>query len=281
MALVVSSPGRPWYRRRLFVFGAPLVVVLATLFIVFVWAGRGAKEVSVDDALARYRSSQPTEVTVRSGARFEPRPGVYEYRASGREKLSLLNTTQQWGPKMFGTVTADGKGCWSFSALFNSHHDQQWQYCARGDTLYEQGGVTNQKFDFGAFSAKDKSVFTCPTPGVVLRAGEKRGMSAPILCKGHGDGTNANTTSKGTITFVGIEHVTVAGDTVETYHVRSGRTVGGDQEGTDEMDSWFATRDAMLVKFTRHLRVTSPSPVGHVTYREDGSFTLVSQSPRR
>jgi hypothetical protein len=182
---------------------------------------------------------------------------------------------------MFGTVTSDGKGCWSFSALFNTHHDQQWRYCARGDTLYEEGGVTNQKFDFGAFSAKDRSVFTCPTPGVVLRAGETPGTSAPIVCNGHGDGTNSNTTSKGTIEFVGVERVTVGADAIETYHVRSVRRVSGDQKGTDEMDTWFATRDAMLVKFSRQLRVTSPSPVGHVTYREDGSCTLVSQSPRR
>jgi hypothetical protein len=37
----------------------------------------------------------------------------------------------------------------------------------------------------------------------------------------------------------------------------------------------------MLVKGTRSVEVRSPSPIGTVTYTEEGSFALTSLEPRR
>jgi hypothetical protein len=243
------------------------------------WFQRGAHEVSVGDALRRYHAAAAH--TVPADARFEPQPGVYQYRGDGVDRISVLGTTQRWGSEVRGIVTNDGGGCWTFEALFNSLHSQSWRYCVRDGALYEHGGESVQEFDFGTWSAKDHSTFTCSQPGVVLRARERVGASYPLRCEGHSEQNDTDTVSSGTMTLVGRETIDVGGEPLETFHVRSARTVSRDQHGTERSDNWFSVKTGLLVKMTRDIQVSSKTFIGDVRYHEQGTIELLSTTPTR
>jgi hypothetical protein len=256
------------------------VVVLAvaggaTAFAV-AWRDRGAKEASVEDALARFRAGGESG----GAAALRPAAGVYTYGGSGRERLSVLGTSQRWGASLPATVTHDGE-CWRLRVDFSTNHWQDWRYCPDRGVLREAGGTTSQRFDFVAFTADDVNVFTCEPPNDVVRGDAEPGDSWAQRCEGRSTTRGTHAVSSGTTTFVGIEEIDVGGERVPAFRYRAERTLSGDQAGTDTSETWFSLRDGMVLRQTRSVHVESPSPLGTVTYTEDGSFTLTSLTPRR
>jgi hypothetical protein len=272
-----GSPPRRAHGRRWFVIGAVVLVALggAGAFVV-AWNGRGAEEASVDDALRRFREGDD-----RGGAgTLRPAAGVYTYAGSGSERLSVLGTSQRWGATLPATVTHDD-GCWRLRVDFSTNHWQDWHYCPDGPVLREAGGTTSQRFDFVAFTADDVNVFTCEPPNDVVRVDAAPGESWPQRCDGRSTSRGTTAVSSGTTTFVGVDDVEIGGEPVAAYRYRAHRTLTGDQSGTDESETWFAVRDGMPLRQTRSVHVESPSPLGTVTYTEEGTFTLTSLAPQR
>jgi hypothetical protein len=255
-----------------------LIAVGATWFGVS-WMRRGAHEVSVDDALQRFRETPGHDVVGTDG--LQPAAGVYTYEGRGSESLSVLGTKQQWGDTIPATVVHGPDGCWTLTVDFNTHHSQSWRYCAQDDSLVERGGKTSQTFDFVAFSATDVNTFTCAPPAVVLRDGAQRGTPTAVECEGRSAERGTVVASTGTNTYVGREELMIGSAHVAAYHVRSEREMSGDQEGTDRSDAWYAVRGGMLLRLERDIEVRSPSPVGTVTYTERGRIELTSLTARR
>jgi hypothetical protein len=279
MAIALRPP-RAGHRHRA-LLGACVLTLLVSggAWTAVRWSHRGAKAVSVSEAVNRFRAG--ANGTSDAGGALIPAAGVYTYAGSGTERLSFLNTKQAWGSTMPATVTRAAGDCWVLKVDFSTHHSQDWRYCARGGRLLETGGTTKQTFAFVAFSVSETDFFRCTTPGAVIRPGADSGTSAPITCLGRSKTRSGVATSKGTLTFLGRTPVRVGSALIDAYHVRSARTLSGAQRGTERSDSWFATRDGMLLKFGRSIDVRSPSPIGDVRYRENGSFVLTSTSPQR
>jgi hypothetical protein len=91
------------------------------------------------------------------------------------------------------------------------------------------------------------------------------------------DGT---ATSSGSWRYVGPESVTIGGEVVDAWHIRQERTISGAQDGIQATDAWFRD-DGLLLRSERDIEVTSPSPIGDVTYTESGSVELTGLEPRR
>ncbi|GIU88187.1 MAG: hypothetical protein KatS3mg009_2702 [Acidimicrobiia bacterium] len=274
-----SVPGRPWYRRPRRVGALVAAALLAGAAVAFAlaWRGRGAEEADVGEAVEEYRRHR--EEGDASGGFLLPAAGVYAYAAQGTERLSFLDTRQEWGATLPATVT-HAAGCFTLRIDYSTHHWQEWDLCPRGARLEETGGRTFQRFDFVAFEESVLVELTCSPPGVTIDTTAEPGDSWTQTCRGvTGDGTE--TVSSGPNTFVGVETVRVGALEVETYRYRADRTIGGDREGRERFETWYSTRDGMLVKGTRSVEVRSPSPIGTVTYTEEGSFALTSLEPRR
>lgn len=272
---------RPWYRRtRVVVAVAIGVVALAGCgaVLAFLFAGRGAEEVPVDEAVREFREGDGGEGP--AAAEFSPAAGVYAFDADGSGQLSLLATAQPWGATVPATVTRDGR-CWTLHVDYSTNHTQGWDFCPEGPVLTELGGRTFQRYDFVAFTVDDETVFTCDPPGEVLRAEAKAGESWAQSCAGGSTSRDSQTVSAGTNTFVGEEDVVVGAEEVATYHYRQQRTISGDQDGRETTDIWFAQADALIVKMQRDVDVKSPSPIGDVHYVEQGTLVLQSLSPQR
>lgn len=269
----------PSHRRRWPWIVGVVVVLLGLIggLVAWSWGGRGAHQASVDDAISRFRRADDTG----SGGFLQPTPGVYTYRGTGTERLSVLGAEQHWGPRVPVTVSATSPECWRLRIEYSNHHRQEFDYCARDATLLETGGRTAQRFDFKTFKVDDLSEFTCDPPGVAIRVHATRGASWKQSCNGASAQQHTRVTSAGTNRFLGLRHLTVAGHTIDAYAYRQDRTLTGDQTGTEHNELWFAVGSGLLVRYVRDTRVDSPSPLGTVTYTERGILTLATVVPRR
>jgi hypothetical protein len=274
-----TTPDAPIRRRRWpWVVGAlVLVLALAGGALAWIWGGKGADQASVGDALTRFRAAQ-----ARGDANpLQPAAGVYRYRGTGTESLSVLGARQSWGPVIPVTVTTTGPGCWTVRIDYSTNHRQELDYCERGTRLLELGGRTRQKFDFGAFAADDTQAFVCDPPGVAVQVAAQPGDSWKQSCTGGSTTQNTRVVSAGPNTFLGVRTLRIAGKPVEAYVYRTDRTLSGDQSGREHDEMWFAVETGLLVRYRRDSKVRSPSPVGDVTYRETGTMTATTLTPRR
>ena len=254
-----------------------LVLVGAGAAFAIAWSHRGAKQASLSDAIAQFRRQGQG-----GGAGFlRPAVGVYTYRGRGTEQLSVLGTSQHWGPELPGTVSHTTDGCWTFRIEYSTHHRQDWDYCPHGTKLQETGGRTLQSFSFVATTLEDLEVFTCDPPADAIRTEAKPGEHWGQACEGHSSSRGTSVSSRGTNTFVGLANVRVEGTAIPTYHSRIVRHLSGSQHGIEKMDMWFSTRDGIPLRVARDIHVDTPSPIGAVKYTERGSFVLTSLEPRR
>ena len=275
-----SETRRPWYRRRLTRVLAALGVLLVAggAFAAYRWSQRGAGEASAKEAIARYRR----EAGANPDAGFlRPAAGVYAYQAKGTERISILGTSQQWGPRMPATVVHEAGDCWTLRIDYNTNHWQEQRYCPSGRRLLDLGERIFQSFDFGVAHVSDTNVITCNPPGEAIRVDAQPGDTWRQSCTGRSAGGDTKVTSSGTNTFVGIEQLRIEGETVPALHYRQRRTLSGDQKGREDTHIWFGVLDGMVLRSTHDTRVTSPSPVGDVDYVEQGEFQLTSRKPRR
>ncbi len=267
---------RRWWRRPGVLVALAVVVVAAGAFAI-AWSTRGAEEASVEEAVHELDGTGGTD----SGF-LRPAGGVYVYEGSGTEQLSLLATGQQWGPQLPASVVpAKDRKCWVFKIEYSTNHRQWTTYCPRGRVLEEQGGRTFQSFDFVVSQVEDDNRFVCEPPGDAIRVDAAPGATWSQSCRGRSEQRGTEVTSSGTNTFVGIETVDVDGRSVRAYRYHGERTLTGDQTGREAVETWYRVRDGLPLRVTRDVVVESPSPIGTVTYTEQGTYSLTSLTPRR
>ena len=255
-----------------------VVVLVGVAVFVVLWRRSGAHQVSTNEARRRFEqqsSTQPAQPSV-----MRPPAGVYVYRGSGSEHLSLPPKTQKQGPQMPGTVTQSANGCWTFRIDYSSQHWQTWNYCPRDGGLVEAGGQTFERWDFVFVKYDSTSTFTCSS-SVTIRAHMQPGDSWQQSCRGTSTGVKGVGLTSGPYTFVGPEVLTIGGKRVPAYHFRQLRTLSGSQTGSQRTDQWFAQSDGLPLRNVREQTVRTHTVVGSSTYTERGSFELTSLVPQR
>ena len=115
-------------RRRRWLWAAGGVAAgLVVIVGLTLWLTRGgAQPVTIEQAKRRLPPGLPVAP---GGGR--PAPGVYAYRGSGSERLSLPPLSQAEGPTIPGTVQLLADGCWTFRIDYSTNHWQTWTYCRR------------------------------------------------------------------------------------------------------------------------------------------------------
>ena len=267
-------------RRRYIVLGVVAVLLVAVATFVVLWRRSGAHQVSTREARRRFEqsssSTQPPNAAV-----LRPAAGVYLYRGSGTEHLSLPPKSQQQGPEMPATVTHRSDGCWTFRIDYSSQHWQTWIYCPRRGGLVELGGQTFERWDFVFTKYDSTSSFTCSPPSITIRAVMHAGDHWQQACRGKSSGTKGEAVTAGPYTFVGDENVTVGATSVPAYHFRQVRTLTGSQTGTQRADVWFSRANGLPLRNERAVTVHTDTIIGSSTYTEHGEFHLTSLQPER
>jgi hypothetical protein len=257
--------------------GAAVVVLIGTAVVLFAVRERpGAKPVG--EAVEEFRA---TTVPEGSGRGVGPTPGVYRADGEGSASLSLPPTSQRDGAPMPVTVETIDEGCWRVRIDYNEAHWQNWNYCIEGDVVIERGGATHQRWDFGPLTVENLSEFTCDPPPVVVDPDAGEGTSWQHSCTGFNSEIAGTTDSRGPHTFVGREQLVVGGDLVVARRYRHERAVSGAQQGRTTFDVWFEVESHLPVRMERQIRLDSDSPVGAITYTEEGWWQLAALNPER
>lgn len=277
-----DSDAKPRHHRRwpwvVGIVAAIVVIPLIVLGVLYVNRERpGAKP--LDEAVESYREG----VTSTSSTPDQDRPtaGVYSAMGTGHAALSFPPLSQEDGDVLPVTVQNDADGCWVVRLDYNQAHWQTWNYCP-GDTagsVVEKGGQTHQRWDLGATKIENTSTFVCTPPAVTVMPDAEPGTTWDASCEGTNTQVADTTISAGPYTFVGEEQLTIGGETVSAQHYNRSRTMSGAQTGEESSDVWFAVGTGLPVRSERSLRIESSSPVGAITYTEDGSWQLTSLQP--
>jgi hypothetical protein len=265
--------------KRVILIAVGSLLVGAVVFVVL-WRRSGAHEMSTDEARRRFAQSS-SSTQARDASVLRPPAGVYVYRGTGTEHLSVPPKSQGQGPRMPATVTHRSDGCWTFRIDFSSQHWQTWIYCPRVGGLVELGGQTFERWDFVFTKYDSTSRFSCNPPSVVIRAAMRPGDHWEQSCRGTSSGTKGDAVTSGRYTFVGDEVVVVGGRDVPAHHFRQLRTLSGSQTGTQTTDYWFATENGLPLRNRRTVTVHTDTAIGESTYTERGNFVLTSLRPEQ
>ncbi|HEY5386078.1 MAG TPA: MFS transporter [Acidimicrobiales bacterium] len=251
--------------------------------VVVLVAGAGAAVIWLTPSRARPVALREAESRLGhsgtgSGGAARPAPGVYEYRGSGTESLSLPPLSQAEGPSMPGTVTLRGSNCWVFRIDYSTHHWETWEYCLRGGDLWEAGGQSWQLWSIGPFNFNNLSSFTCAR-SMVLPARATTSGRWMARCTGTNTAVKGATVSTGPYTFKGLATLSVGGRRIPAAHFLRLRTDSGAQHGTERSDVWFSRSTGLPLRLQQTIQVTSSTPFGTSTYRQVGVLSLVSMTP--
>jgi len=254
-----------------------LALIAGAVLFGIAWSHRGAHEASIDKAIKNFREHHGASTP----GLLRPLSGVYTFVGTGTEHLSLLSTSQHWGPRIPVTVTQENDGCWTFRVDYSTNHWQSTRYCPKGTVLRETGEETYQSFDFVALSVSDLNDVTCNPPIDRLRIAAKPGATWQVACEGRSKSRGTRFHARGSDSFVGVEQVRVGRELVPAYRYHVDRALTGSQSGYERYDIWYSVLDGLPIRTTRSVRVKSPSPIGTVTYKESGEYVISSLTPQR
>lgn len=256
------------------------LLVLATLGIIFVLVsvvltleGR-ARPVSVGQAVNRYHSDRS------ANPGNHPPPGVYTYRGTGTDSLSLPPLSQAEGPTLPGTVEVQGRGCWSFRIDYSTKHWQSWTYCTRHAGLVQTGRVVWQSWMFGPVAETNLSTLRCSVPALTIPLAPIVGKVWPARCTGTSTQIPGTVVTVGATRFLGQPTLTIAGRNVRSVHIEVQWRLNGPQVGTERDDLWYDSQTGLPLENRRSIHVRTATPLGSSIYTENGQFVLRSLTPK-
>jgi hypothetical protein len=258
--------------------GGVVIVSAATLIALFVvHEDPGARPMG--EAVEEFRESGPATPERTAGRR--PPAGVYAAFGEGREELSFPPLSQHDGDVMPISVIHTSDTCWSFIIDFNAAHRQSWDYCSdeQTGTIAERGGQTDQRWDLGAATISTSTTFVCDPPALVLAVDATADQTWDHSCEGTNTEVPGTTRSAGSYRFVGVEHLEIDGVDVSAHHYSQVRELSGAQTGEQTTEVWIEVETGLPLRAERTVRVDSSSPVGDITYTEEGWWQLQSRVP--
>ncbi len=255
--------------------GLVLLAIVGTL--AYLWSNDGPQQLSASTAVQRFRAENHGAASAGPG----PTQGIYLYRGSGTESLSVPPKSQGEGPEIPGTVTNRPGGCFDFRLDFSDAHWQSWRYCIGSDGLTTTSKSGYYRWDFVVFSASDTSTYTCDPAILTVPAAMTVGGSHPVTCTGSNDSLSTGPVHmKGTSTVVATKTLRVAGTDIPAVRIREAVAFTGGQTGSNDADTWFSTTTGLPLEGTWSTVVSTPSPFGTSTMRAQGQFTLTTSTPR-
>jgi hypothetical protein len=196
--------------------------------------------------------------------------GVYVYATDGFEKTdALTGVMHRYPPRSTIAVTKDACGVRMRWDVLEGR-STTWTYCLTRDGWE----VASQDERHTFFGRTERTTYTCPsTP--FRPAGDAAGKTFEVACE------TSSARERGTGLVVRRETVRVAGEAVETVHLRKRTSFTGRIRGTAIHDVWLARATGVPVRIVMVSRTTNDSAVGDVHYEEDVTLRLMSLRPRR
>jgi len=271
-----SFPRR--HRTLLIVAGAVTVTLAAGVgTFAYLWNHTGPHELSPATAYQRFRAGVADPIG--ADGPVPPPQGVYLYRGTGNEHISLPPKSQVEGPVIPGTVSYLRDGCWTWRLDYSDSHWQNSTFCPFGNNVVEVGRAGWYRWNMVALSIADTATFKC-SPEVVMPAELSAGQQFPFTCTGTNSPIHiAPVTMTGVNRYIGPQLLRIGGTQIVALHFRELSTFTGGQQGTNVSDLWVSTANGLPVKGSWETKVSSPTFIGTSTLTGHASFVLKSLKP--
>ncbi len=253
-----------------------LLSVLILAFVIVSSAGGTAwalvfrtvsSPVGLREALRTYRREQAEKMfqTLRDHL---PSPGVYSYRTTGGESLSLPGMDRSFPPSTSMIVT--GGNCATVSWVPLMQHTETTTECSS-----DNGALSVPRlFTTESIAGTDTtSLVVCPSTAYLLPANVAPGQKWAATCVLQSPAEKVTLAGEA----LGRSTLSVAGRAVSVEHTRFTLTFDGSQAGTNPTDFWIAPGDGLIVREKEEVGVTS----GGVHYSENMVSTLTRLTPHR
>lgn len=254
---------------RVLVSGFGFVVLLLTA-VAGVWffvLRSSGTQIDLRQALRLYREDERAAADT-TGL---PEPGVYRYRTSGDEQLSLAGIGRSF-PSSSELVVTDG-GCSSMDWVPLVQHTEGIVLCREPDGGLTMTEATSVETIAGVHAS---SVMKCPATAYYIPPDPRPGERWSAVC--HAPGQTDRLTGQ----VVGAGVVTVDGRSMPALHTRVDTAVSGDESGTDPTDYWVSPTTGLIYREQEEVSVSqSAGPLGAVHYQERMAIAMSSLAPAR
>jgi len=266
----------PW---RVALSAAVLLVLVAFAYPTVRYALRShPKAKSMESAIQQFRGSTSIPGSA-STAFLRPRAGVYRATGSGRETISFPPNAQSDGAVMPVTVRYLPAGCWQWRIDYNTAHWSLEEFCPKGSELLLVGQQNYQSWDFGATKITNLARYTCNPPSPIVVQHPRPGQTFRHACTGTNTAVPGTSTAAGPATIVGTHTLTIGSTPVRAIHQTRRQILTGAQKGEIDEEWWFAADTGLPLRSSRRYELKTPSPLGTITYTENGSWALTSLQP--
>lgn len=223
--------------------------------------------VGLREALRMYRREQAEKVlqTLRNHL---PSPGVYSYRTSGGESLSIPGMGRAFPPTSSMIVT--GGNCATVSWVPLTQHTETTTECgAPGGGLTVPRLVTRESIA----GTNTTSVVDCPATAYLVPPKATTGRQWAATCALQSPAEKVTLAGEA----LGESTMSIAGHSVTVEHTRLTLTFDGSQAAKSPTDYWVVPSNGLIVQEKEAVAATS----GGVSYSEHMLSTLTSLSPLR
>jgi len=270
-------PLRRWLLLALVVAVVGVGVVAGTPLLLYLHRSHpGAK--SVSSAVEKFRASTTTAGDGTT-ALVGPTSGVYQAIGQGTEKITFPPNSQSDGRIMPITVTTLPGGCWRWHLDYDTAHWHEYDFCQDRGSLLLVAQRNYQRWDFGAITVTNLGTYTCSPPAPVMTTGARPGQRYEHHCTGTNSATPGTSEVDGPVTIGATVTLRIGGQPVRALRQTRVEQLTGSQTGTVTEQWWFDVQTGLPLRAERSYRVVSPSPVGHITYTENGWWQLRSLQP--
>jgi hypothetical protein len=216
-------------------------------------------------------SSVPTSVpaTPKAGTLAPPEPGVYRYKTSGGESVSLLGSSHKYPAETFMVVKRTGGCGWTSEAQVVKEHVDRRTMC----TDDQQVAQSHQQRQITFFGTTDGANLKCTPPQVMARWDDQVGATRTARCAEGGVVADMVLEVKALGTAV------VDGVTVETITYRIEGLMTGRVAGTSLDINTVVRATGLPVRAERWADTVANAFGADVRYQEHVTFDLLSLTP--
>jgi hypothetical protein len=223
--------------------------------------------VGLREALRIYRREQ-TEKMVQTLLNRLPSPGVYSYRTTGGESLSLPGMDRSF-PRSTSMIVTGGS-CATVSWVPLTQHTETTTECAGSDGGFTVPRLVTHESIAGSDTTSTEA---CPATAYLLPPKAAAGQRWTATCTLQSPAEKVALAGEA----LGQSTMSVAGHAVRVEHTRITLSFGGSEAGTNPTDFWIVPSSGLIVQEKEAVAATS----GGVHYSETMLSTLTSLSPLR
>ena len=201
-----------------------------------------------------------------------PAPGVYSYRTTGGESISVASSSHQYPSETYATVQLLDGCNWEIRNEVIKEHMDRRVMCSRTAELAQM--LQEREVEF--FGQRDGMVLHCTPPDVMAKTGDTPGTVHESTC------SDGQTSAKLRGIFTGIEDMNVGSQPTKAIHVSVDGNFTGKATGSSHDELWFAPDTGMTLRWDRTVDTVADASFGaKVRYQEKASFVLESLVPQR